>query len=108
MSRPPNRRLHLVEKQAEFEAYQQIGRAVCALLSHTPAYDPDRQAVWLLNRFNGCWRWLLDRSYSPWYPTLRQFRQPRPGDWENAIAEITRALAVECVGVQPAAMMAAE
>src|SRR5208337_1118017 len=33
--------------------------------------------VWLLNRFDTCWRWLLGRDDSPWYPTLRQFRQPR-------------------------------
>ena len=37
--------------------------------------------VWLLNRFDRCWRWLLNRDDSPWYPTLRQFRQPQPGDW---------------------------
>jgi len=30
--------------------------------------------VWLLNRFDTCWRWLLGRDDSPWYPTLRQFR----------------------------------
>nr|WP_298244142.1 tetratricopeptide repeat protein [uncultured Bradyrhizobium sp.] len=50
--------------------------------------------VWLLNRFNGCWRWLLDRNDCPWYPTLRQFRQSRPGDWSSVVAEIARALEV--------------
>jgi tetratricopeptide (TPR) repeat protein len=42
--------------------------------------------VWLLNRFDSCWRWQLTREDSPWYATLRQFRQPRPGDWAPAIA----------------------
>jgi tetratricopeptide (TPR) repeat protein len=49
--------------------------------------------VWLLNRFDTCWRWLLGRDDSPWYPTLRQFRQPRPGDWDGVIAAIGTALA---------------
>jgi tetratricopeptide (TPR) repeat protein len=48
--------------------------------------------IWLLNRFDTCWRWLLNRNDSPWYPTLRQFRQPRPGDWESVLAEVKTAL----------------
>ena len=48
--------------------------------------------VWLLNRFDTCWRWGVGRSDTPWYPTLRQFRQAHPGDWETAIAELTAAL----------------
>jgi Flp pilus assembly protein TadD len=44
--------------------------------------------VWLLNRFGGDWRWLLDRDDSPWYPTLRQFRQPALHDWASVIARI--------------------
>jgi len=38
------------------------------------------------------WRWLLDRADSPWYPTLRLFRQPSPGDWSGAIARLTEEL----------------
>jgi hypothetical protein len=41
--------------------------------------------LWLLNRHNTCWRWLLDREDSPWYPTARIFRQPSPGDWTSVI-----------------------
>ncbi|HVZ06855.1 tetratricopeptide repeat-containing glycosyltransferase family protein [Rhodopila sp.] len=48
--------------------------------------------VWLLNRFGGDWRWLLDRSDSPWYPTLRQFRQPRLNDWASVLDQVRRAL----------------
>jgi hypothetical protein len=48
--------------------------------------------VWLLNRFDTDWRWLLDRDDSPWYPTLRQFRQARPGDWEGVISRVVQAL----------------
>ena len=44
--------------------------------------------VWLLNRFDTCWRWLRDREDSPWYPTLRQFRQPKSGDWESVVERV--------------------
>lgn len=44
--------------------------------------------VWLLNRFDRCWRWLLNRDDSPWYPTLRQFRQPQPGDWGSVLKDV--------------------
>lgn len=49
--------------------------------------------VWLLNRFDTCWRWLLDREDSPWYPTLRQFRQPKLGDWATVISRVAAELA---------------
>jgi tetratricopeptide (TPR) repeat protein len=48
--------------------------------------------VWLLNRFDGCWRWLEGRDDSPWYPTLRQFRQQAPGDWPGVVARVRQAL----------------
>jgi tetratricopeptide (TPR) repeat protein len=44
--------------------------------------------VWLLNRRDTDWRWLLEREDSPWYPTLRQFRQVRDGDWAPVVARI--------------------
>ena len=49
--------------------------------------------VWLLNRSNTCWRWLLDRTDSPWYPTMRLFRQAAPGDWSGAVAALAAELA---------------
>lgn len=48
--------------------------------------------VWLLNRFGGDWRWLLGRDDSPWYPTLRQFRQPALHDWASVIARVRHEL----------------
>lgn len=44
--------------------------------------------TWMLCRFDGCWRWLEGRQDSPWYPTLRIFRQNTPDKWEDVIAEI--------------------
>ena len=49
--------------------------------------------VWLMNRYDTCWRWQANGCGSPWYGTLRQFRQHRPGDWEAAIAAAAAALA---------------
>jgi len=48
--------------------------------------------VWLLLPFVSDWRWLMDRHDSPWYPTLRLFRQPQPGDWESLFQEVREAL----------------
>lgn len=57
--------------------------------------------VWLLSRFDACWRWLCDRSDSPWYPTLRLFRQPRPGAWAPVLTEVASALAERAWGQPP-------
>ena len=48
--------------------------------------------VWILNRFDACWRWLDGRDDSPWYPTARLFRQIVPGDWANVIERVETAL----------------
>ncbi len=47
--------------------------------------------VWLLSRYDACWRWLHDRRDSPWYPGLRLYRQTTPGEW----APVLRALAAD-------------
>ena len=48
--------------------------------------------VWVLNRYDQCWRWLRDRTDSPWYPTARLFRQHAPGEWSGAIDDVVDAL----------------
>jgi Flp pilus assembly protein TadD len=48
--------------------------------------------VWLLNRFDACWRWPRDRDDSAWYPTMRIFRQASPGDWADVIRRVAAAL----------------
>jgi Flp pilus assembly protein TadD len=48
--------------------------------------------VWLLERFHGCWRWRIEAESSPWYPTLRIFRQSRFNDWHDVMARVAAAL----------------
>jgi tetratricopeptide (TPR) repeat protein len=49
--------------------------------------------VWILNRFDTCWRWLLERRDTPWYPGARLFRQPALGDWDSVMQATREALA---------------
>lgn len=49
--------------------------------------------VWLLSKYGSDWRWLLDREDSPWYPTMRIFRQQEPGNWREVVERVADALA---------------
>ncbi len=49
--------------------------------------------AWILLPFAPDWRWMLERTDSPWYPTARLYRQPEPGDWESVIARVRADLA---------------
>ena len=48
--------------------------------------------TWLLLPFNSDWRWFLDRSDSPWYPSMRIFRQTKPGDWDSLFEQVSLSL----------------
>ena len=49
--------------------------------------------VWIpLNAYGNCWRWLLNREDSPWYPSARLFRQPKMGDWDSVINKLHKFL----------------
>lgn len=95
---PPG--LHLHDPTAELRDWADTAALVAALdlvisvdtaVAHLAAALG--KPVWLLNRYDTCWRWLLGRDDSPWYPTLRQFRQPAFGDWATPVARAARALA---------------
>ncbi|MBV8653990.1 MAG: tetratricopeptide repeat protein, partial [Alphaproteobacteria bacterium] len=49
--------------------------------------------VWMMSRFDGCWRWLLDRADSPWYPSLQIFRQGPDRSWRPVVAQLRERLA---------------
>ena len=48
--------------------------------------------VWTLLERSPDWRWLLNRSDTPWYPTMKLLRQPRTGDWEAVISKVAKEL----------------
>jgi hypothetical protein len=48
--------------------------------------------VWVMLQQSADFRWLLDRTDSPWYPSARLFRQPRAGDWSAVVADLRAAL----------------
>jgi ADP-heptose:LPS heptosyltransferase len=52
-----------------------LGRPVFVLLKHVPD-----------------WRWILDREDSPWYPTMRLFRQKERGDWAEVFDRVEQAV----------------
>ena len=48
--------------------------------------------VWILLPYNPDWRWLLDRTDSPWYPSAKLFRQQQIGDWIGVVDQVKREL----------------
>jgi uncharacterized protein (TIGR03032 family) len=63
--------------------------------------------VWTLLCYNPDWRWLLDREDTPWYPTMRLFRQSQPGDWLSVMQQVQQALC-ELAGVEPPTTIVSE
>ena len=57
--------------------------------------------VWMALPYPGDWRWMEGREDSPWYPTMRLFRQHRPGDWGPVFERIRKALHDEISGRAP-------
>lgn len=48
--------------------------------------------AWAMLAFVPCWRWLLERDDSPWYPSVRLFRQPGPDQWQPMVESMAQAL----------------
>lgn len=57
-----------------------------------------RKPLWIMNRFDSCWRWLLDRTDSPWYPSVRLYRQESAGDWDGVAQRLKADLAELAAG----------
>ena len=61
--------------------------SVCTSVAHLSASM--NKSTWILIPYEHCWRWLADgRIDSPWYPTVRLFRQTKPNDWKSVIDEV--------------------
>lgn len=65
---------------------------VCTSIAHLSGAMG--KPTWVLIKKDSCWRWLLNRNDSPWYPSVRLFRQPEVGDWTSVIKELTDALQI--------------
>lgn len=50
--------------------------------------------TWLLTRFDTCWRWLLERSDSPWYESVKLYRQSQSRDWASTLTRVAKDLSV--------------
>jgi len=48
--------------------------------------------VWLLNRYDTCWRWLLNQDNSTWYSEMEILRQEQPGDWIPVLMRVKQKL----------------
>ncbi|NJO76237.1 MAG: tetratricopeptide repeat protein, partial [Leptolyngbyaceae cyanobacterium RM1_406_9] len=57
--------------------------------------------VWVLLSFAADWRWMCDRPDSPWYSTLRLFRQPTPGDWDSVLTQTIQTLKTKTLPSTP-------
>ena len=48
--------------------------------------------TWILLSYSPDWRWLVDRNDSPWYPSVKIFRQNKQGDWSKVILSVKKEL----------------
>ena len=82
----------ILQKNGDALSTARIMRALDLVISvdSMPAHLAGSLGIptWILLQKEADWRWMNDRSDSPWYPTMRLFRQWRAGDWEPVIAEI--------------------
>lgn len=96
---PDLERLGLIALSPRTAAIPDAAAAMLAMdLVITPDAMPAHLAAtlgrptWVMLRHDADWRWMEGREDSPWYPTMRLFRQPAPGDWTGVADAIAREL----------------
>ena len=90
----------LIDHTSEINSFDDTA-ALASLLDLVIAVDTSTahlaaalgRPVWLLSRFDQCWRWLVGRDDSPWYDTLRLYTQPAPFDWASPVSCMAKDLA---------------
>lgn len=70
----------------------QLDLVICVDTSVAHLAGAMGKPVWLLLPYAPDWRWMLERQDSPWYPTMRLFRQQRAGDWDEVLQRVQAAL----------------
>lgn len=85
----------LVDRGAMFGDFADTARCVAALdlvitVDTAAAHLAGAlgKAVWVLLPFAPDWRWQTGRGDSPWYPGMKLYRQPQPGDWDAVLAQV--------------------
>jgi ADP-heptose:LPS heptosyltransferase len=88
-------RAHIVDWMNEIDDFADTAALVASLdlvicvdtsIAHLAGAMGKR--VWLLNRHQGCWRWMRDREDTLWYPNMRIFNQKTCGDWDEVLARV--------------------
>jgi len=72
---------------------EQLDLVICVDTSTAHLAGALGKPCWvMLPDYKTDWRWLRERADTPWYPSLRLFRQTTPGDWAPVVADIARTL----------------
>jgi tetratricopeptide (TPR) repeat protein len=97
-ARPPG--LELIDVASEIRDFADSAALLSAVdllitVDTSPAHLAGAlgRPVWMLSPFNGDWRWGVEGETTPWYPTMRIFRQEKFGVWENVIERLATELA---------------
>ena len=80
---------HFADTAALIEALDLV---VCVDTSIAHLAGALGKPIWVVIPYNADWRWLQHRQDSPWYPSMRLFRQPKFGDWQTPLDEVAAAL----------------
>jgi hypothetical protein len=79
-----------VQRTASFIRQLDVVVAVDTMVAHLAGALG--KPVFLMLENCADWRWMIDRTDSPWYPTMRVFRQPRTGSWSQVVGDVASAL----------------
>ena len=100
LSRSPlrdfTRRLHDFAEAAALISHMDVVISVDTSIAHLAGALG--KPIWVLLAFHPDFRWLRDRTDSPWYPTARLFRQTHDGDWSDVFARIAAEIAKRVSG----------